>query len=68
MLLQLLAVMVETASVDLKVFICDIRSARPIVPGAADHLKEAVLDVTDISWGTLGEGDEGTLTNLLTGY
>ena len=60
--------MVETASIDLEVLVGDVRSACPIVSGAADNLEEAVLDVTDVIRGTLGEGDEGTFTDLLTGY
>ena len=68
MFLQLLAVMVEAASIDLEVLVGDVRPARPIVSGAADNLEEAVLDVADVSGGTLGEGNEGTFTDLLTGY
>jgi hypothetical protein len=66
MFLQLLTVMVEAASIDLKIFFRDVRPASPVVSGAADHFEKAVLDVIDISRGTLGEGNERTLTNLLT--
>ena len=57
--------MVDTASIDLEVPRGDVWSTRPIVSGAAHHFQEAVLDVIDVTWRSLGEGNKSSLTKLL---
>ena len=65
MFLQLLGVMVEAASINLKVLVGDVWPTCSIVPRTAHHFQETVLDVIDVTRGTLGERDKGSLTKLL---